>query len=207
MAGPGKSPEPEEEPQVTVRDRRRIDPDTGEVRDVPEAATAASGSALEQQLSERTDDLLRLKAEFDNYRKRAVRDRALAGEVAVGQLLSGLLGSLDDVDRARAHGALEGAFKAVAENLEKALTAAGLERFGQPGEAFDPTRHEALQSVEDPEVSHEVVHELYRAGYAYSGRVLRPAQVVVATPAGPGPDAGTSIFTLDPLTAPLPENS
>jgi molecular chaperone GrpE len=206
MAGRDTGPPPEEEPHVTVRDKRRIDPDTGEVRDVPEAAPAASGSALEQQLSERTDDLLRLKAEFDNYRKRAVRDQKLAGEVAVGQLLFGLLGSLDDIDRARAHGALEGAFKAVAEHLEKALGSAGLERFGQPGEAFDPNRHEALQSVPDPTATHEVVRELYRAGYAYSGRILRPAQVVVSTPSGPGEDASASLFTEDPLSAPLPES-
>jgi molecular chaperone GrpE len=162
-----------------------------------------SGSELEQQLSERTNDLLRLKAEFDNYRKRAQRDMALAGEVATARLLSELLPALDDVERARHHGELEGGFKAVADHLEKAVAGTGLERFGAPGEPFDPTRHEALTSVEDAEVDHEVVKDLYRAGYAHAGRVLRPAQVVVSTPAHPSADAAQG-FAADPLGAPLP---
>jgi len=210
--GPGE----QAEPRVVVRDRRRLDPETGQVR-VPQAAPpvpesspashaataqeplsgevldalpdAAEGeqvisadAVLQAQLAERTDDLLRLKAEFDNYRRRVDRDRAAWGEVAVAKLLSGLLPALDDADRAAQHGELTGAFRTVVDALVKAVQGSGLERFGQPGEGFDPSRHEALTSVPTPGAETETVLEVYRAGYAHGGRVLRPAQVVVATP-------------------------
>lgn len=199
----------DEQPRVVIRDRRRLDPETGEVRtavpDAPppvEAAVGTPGAAAETtddggaadqvvsadevllaQLAERTDDLLRVKAEFDNYRRRMDRDRAGWGEAAVGRLLADLLPALDDADRAEQHGELTGAFRTVVDALVKVAHGAGLERFGTAGEPFDPARHEALTSVPTPGAESESVAEVYRAGYSYAGRVLRPAQVVVSSPA------------------------
>ncbi|HVU71869.1 MAG TPA: nucleotide exchange factor GrpE [Mycobacteriales bacterium] len=194
----------EDEPHVVVRDKRRLDPVTGAVREGAEATggidpvappvTRTEPSVLEQELTERTEDLLRLKAEYDNYRKRAQRDIAAAAEIGTARVLVELLPALDDVDRARAHGELDPAFRAVSEHLEKVCTAVGLERYGAKGEPFDPNRHEALTSVEDPSAEHETVQDVYRAGYAYAGRILRPAQVVVATPAHGSADASTATF-------------
>jgi molecular chaperone GrpE len=190
-----------EEPKVVVRDKRRLDPVTGEVREGLEAVTPpvtrTEPSVLESELTERTEDLLRLKAEYDNYRKRAQREIAAAAEIGAARVLGELLPALDDVDRARAHGELDPAFRAVSEHLEKVCTAVGLERFGEKGEPFDPTRHEALTSLEDASVSEETVQDVYRAGYSYAGRVLRPAQVVVATPAHGSADAASTTFGAD----------
>jgi len=71
----------------------------------------------------------------------------------------------------------------VVDTVVKALVGAGLERFGAAGEPFDPARHEALTSVPSPGATGETVLEVYRAGYSHAARVLRPAQVVVGTPA------------------------
>jgi len=205
--------EPLDEPRVVVRDKRRIDPVTGEVREpaavadvaaAPEhpgdqaldatfdeippdggvdAAVVSADVVLQAQLAERTDDLLRLKAEFDNYRRRVERDRASWGEAAVAGVLASLLPALDDADRAEQHGELSGTFRTVVDTVVKALVGAGLERFGAAGEPFDPARHEALTSVPSPGATGETVLEVYRAGYSHAARVLRPAQVVVGTPA------------------------
>jgi len=197
------------EPPITVRDRRRFDPATGEVRAPVGHATDAGGQgvaeapatpvpgpggepapvqppehdALAAQLAERTDDLLRLKAEFDNYRRRVERDRVLVSEQAAARVVAELLPALDDVDRARAHGALDGAFRSVAETVEKVVSGLGVQRYGAVGDAFDPQLHEALQHTVSAEATEPSVVDVYRAGYTAAGRVLRPAQVVVAGPA------------------------
>jgi molecular chaperone GrpE len=184
-----------------VRDKRRIDPQTGEVR--AEAAAAASApepaadSAIEdelagivagdiaRQLDERTADLQRLQAEFANYRRRVERDRQAVAEQALGSVLLGLLPVLDDIDRARAHGEVDGGFKLVADGLETTLTKLGLTRFGEPGEPFDPTVHEALTHTLSADVGEPVCAEIYQPGYRVGERILRPARVAVAEPGDP----------------------
>ena len=181
-----------------VRDKRRIDPATGEVR--PEAAVPAAASAdasledeladivasdLEQQVAERTADLQRLQAEFANYRRRVERDRQAVGEQALGSVLLGLLPVLDDIDRARSHGEVEGGFKLVADGLETTLTKLGLQRFGDAGEPFDPTIHEALTHALSAEVTEPTCIEVYQPGYRVGDRILRPARVAVAEPGAP----------------------
>lgn len=194
----------EEEP-VVVRDRRRVSPEGGppagaesygaepEQFDVltEEAGTAAAVdpevSALTIQLEERTADLQRLKAEYDNYRRRAERDRQAGAELATAKVLSALLGTLDDIARAASHGDLTGPFQAVATSLEGAVAAIGLESYGEMGDPFDPQIHEALVHSYQAGLEGPTCVEIYRAGYRYAGRVLRPAQVVVAEP--PAPEA------------------
>jgi molecular chaperone GrpE len=191
---------PGEEARVVVRDRRRIDPDSGQVRSEPTAPVGAGpdvGAApagapaggdselvesLRGQVAERTADLQRLKAEFDNYRRRVERDRQLVADQAAARLLTALLPVLDDIARARDHGDLEGPFKAVAEALETSLESAGLERFATEGDPFDPRLHDALMHAYSPEVGEPTCVQVFRSGYRLGERVLRPAQVSVAEP-------------------------
>ncbi|MBP2339778.1 molecular chaperone GrpE [Saccharothrix coeruleofusca] len=212
----------EEQPHVVVHDRRRIDPETGEVREAkpaeaaeaeqdaaqettrdttqdaaptgggrhaapepeggePEAAPAEPDPAaeLKAQLDERTADLQRLTAEYANYRKRVERDRELVVSNAKAQVAGELLGVLDDLERAGAHGDLTGAFKAVADKLVNTLHGVGLEPFGHDGEEFDPAVHEAVQHSTSPDVSGPTVTAVLRRGYRFGERVLRPALVAV----------------------------
>jgi molecular chaperone GrpE len=183
----GEDPQPE---GITVHDKRRLDPDTGEVREpaaapAPEDATTPEpqGDSREQEL---LADLQRVTAEYANYRRRVDRDRASVVEHATLGLLESLLPVLDAIELARRHGDLEGPFKAVGEGLEAVAERQGLERVGQQGDPFDPAVHHALvHAPEDPEVHFPVVAEVLQPGWRLtSGRVLRPAGVVVAEPAG-----------------------
>jgi molecular chaperone GrpE len=190
---------PSEEGPV-IRDKRRIDPETGEVRPeaaAPAAAPADDGGALEDELAdlvsadlqkvldERTADLQRLQAEFANYRRRVERDRQAVGEQALASVLIGLLPVLDDIDRAREHGEVGGGFKLVADGLETTLTKLGLERFGTAGEPFDPNVHEALTHGLSADVTEPTCAQVFQPGYRVGERVLRPARVGVVEPGEP----------------------
>ena len=197
MTDPGHSEEENAGEGVRVSDKRPIDPDTYEVR---EGASAAAGTnddalaaedaaasavegdvtAVEAKVAELTADLQRLHAEYANYRKRVERDREVMQAAAVGAAITELLPVLDDIERAREHGELEGAFRTVGEALESTLTKLGLERFGAAGEEFDPLVHEALTSEENDAVSEPTVVTVYQPGYRFADRVLRPARVAVA---------------------------
>jgi len=138
-------------------------------------------------LEERTLDLQRLQAEFVNYKRRVERDRDLIKENATYAALAPITEVLDTIDRAREHEPLEGGFKAVAEQLERTVGAAGLTRYGAPGDPFDPSLHEALSHVgEDPEVSVTTCKIVAKAGYRIGDRVVRAAQVLVVDPAAEG---------------------
>jgi molecular chaperone GrpE len=203
-----------------IRDKRRLDPQTGQVRaayastepaaadaaqpavdavDVaiddatsPPAASGAAGGgqaeldAARALADERLNDLQRLQAEYVNYRRRVDRDRDVAREAAVASVLEALLPVLDDVHLARQHGDLEsGPFAAIAEKLEATLGRFGLARYGDPGEAFDPTVHEALihTRAELAEGTTETtVVQILQPGYRAGERVLRAARVAVADP-------------------------
>ena len=186
---------------VVVNDRRRLDPETGQVRPPASWGPGLSGAApaepvlegtvddgeepsLSDAAAELTADLQRVSAEYANYRKRVDRDRVAVVDMATAGLLSGLLPLLDDVDRAREHGDLTGAFKGVADQLEALTTKLGLERFGTVGDPFDPAVHEALMAAEsDPAQTVATCAAVLQPGYRLTGgRVLRPARVAVAEP-------------------------
>ncbi|MEV0213476.1 nucleotide exchange factor GrpE [Micromonospora sp. NPDC050695] len=138
--------------------------------------------ALRADLDERTRDLQRVSAEYANYRKRVDRDRSLVQEQATGSVLAALLPILDDLDRAREHGDLVGPFGTVAEQLTTALGKFGLNAFGEQGDPFDPTRHEAVAHQTSAEVSEPTCVQVMRRGYQLGERLLRPALVAVADP-------------------------
>lgn len=197
MSNPGHSEEEYAGEGVRVSDKRRIDPETYEVRENATARSASADDALaaeqaaasalegdvagvEAKVAELTADLQRVHAEYANYRKRVERDRELVKDVAIGNVITELLPIVDDIERAREHGELEGAFRTVGEALENTLQRLGLEKFGASGEEFDPMVHEALTSEESDAVSVPTVTTVYQPGYRFAGRVLRPARVAVA---------------------------
>jgi molecular chaperone GrpE len=204
--------------RVVVRDRRRIDPDTGQVRTPPAADEAEAGAApaaedpetaphpatagpsvaeaeLASQVAERTADLQRVSAEYANYRRRVDRDRESVLVGARVSFVSELLTVLDDLDRAESHGDLTGPFKAVGDKIISVVQKLGLEAFGHEGEPFDPSIHEAVQHEPSDATgaTTTVVVSVLRRGYRIADRVLRPAMVTVTdradeAPAAPGPD-------------------
>ena len=165
---------------------------------------------LRTELAERTADLQRLQAEYANYRKRVERDRTSVRDFAVADALAALLPVLDDIGRARDHGELEGGFRQVAEALDAAVAKLGLTKFGQPGDPFDPTQHEALMHSYSDTVAEPTAVQILQPGYSYAGRVVRPARVAVAEPTAALPthddrsdDDITGIDDTDPSSSDL----
>ncbi|MFB6842461.1 nucleotide exchange factor GrpE [Streptomyces sp. NPDC056361] len=157
----------------------------GDASNEKSAGTAGLTAQLDQvrsALDERTADLQRLQAEYQNYRRRVERDRVTVKEIAVASLLAELLPVLDDVGRARDHGELVGGFKSVAESLETVVAKMGLQQFGKEGEPFDPTIHEALMHSYAPDVTETTCVAILQPGYRIGERTIRPARVAVAEP-------------------------
>jgi molecular chaperone GrpE len=117
----------------------------------------------------------------------AVREQALAN------VLHELLPVLDDIGRAREHGELTGGFKSVGESLEGIVAKLGLTAFGETGDPFDPTLHEALLHSYSADVTEPTAVQILQPGYRVGDRIIRPARVAVAEPgaeASEGPDGG-----------------
>ncbi|MFF6775480.1 nucleotide exchange factor GrpE [Streptomyces sp. NPDC012637] len=150
--------------------------------DATDVALLAQLDQARTALNERTADLQRLQAEYQNYRRRVERDRVTVKEIAVAGLLTELLPVLDDIGRAREHGELVGGFKSVAESLETVAAKMGLQQFGKEGEPFDPTIHEALMHSYAPDVTETTCVAILQPGYRIGERTIRPARVAVAEP-------------------------
>ncbi|WP_307864525.1 nucleotide exchange factor GrpE [Allobranchiibius sp. CTAmp26] len=238
---PGSSSDKEDGPDepVVIRDKRRFDPQTGEVRNVQQSqgdsvsndpeetagGDSAFGGAVGGDLPggkqpsspqeadvpsepsivvpddassltdehpdtvlarERLEDVRRVQAEYVNYKRRVDRDRETQRDAQTARIVESLLPVLDDFHLAREHGDLAGTpFEKIADKLETTLGRHGLERFGEPGEAFDPAQHEALMNVEadlpDGTTATTVV-QVMQPGYRIGDRVVRPARVAVADP-------------------------
>ncbi|WP_046734446.1 nucleotide exchange factor GrpE [Streptomyces humi] len=170
-------------------------PDDAEPKAAPAQGAAPAGDSSAQlagltaqldqvrtALGERTADLQRLQAEYQNYRRRVERDRITVREIAIANLLTELLPVLDDIGRAREHGELVGGFKSVAESLETVAAKMGLQQFGKEGEPFDPTIHEALMHSYAPDVTETTCVAILQPGYRIGERTIRPARVAVAEP-------------------------
>jgi molecular chaperone GrpE len=189
----------------TVRDKRRIDPQTYQVREPQATAAAAPGGAQENSevtepevtapaaeapevteakaaLAERTGDLQRLQAEYVNYKRRVDRDRDVTRKAGIESVLKDILPVLDDLRSAREHEELSGGFKAVADEIERVAGKYGLEAFGQQGDPFDPHIHEALLHAHATGITGPTCVEILQPGYRIGDKVLRPARVAVAEP-------------------------
>ena len=152
------------------------------VEDVIENVEAVVPGQETDPVAALTADLQRLQAEYSNYRKRVERDRSVAHELAIGSVLTELLATLDDIDRAAQHGELSGGFKAVADQLSSLTNRFGLEKYGTEGEPFDPQIHEALMHDTSADVAVATATKILQPGYKYKERILRPARVAVTEP-------------------------
>lgn len=211
----GGSSERDPDDKPVIHDRRRIDPETGKLRNpqfpgLPDPAPDDSADFIDDDLTadglasaeidrlqkladERTSDLQRLQAEYVNYRRRVDRDRLTAGELATAKAVTELLPVLDDIARAEQHGELTGGFKAVADSLLRALDRMGVSRYGEAGDAFDPTVHEALMHQVSEDVDGPTATMILQPGYRLGERILRAARVTVSEPSHGGsatPPAG-----------------
>ncbi|MFI5528798.1 nucleotide exchange factor GrpE [Kitasatospora sp. NPDC051853] len=139
-------------------------------------------AAAKREAAERTGDLQRLQAEYQNYRKRVERDRLTVREIAVSNILEALIPVLDDIGRAREHGEVTGGFKSVSDSLETVVAKLGLQQFGKEGEPFDPTLHEALMHSYSSDVTEDTCVQILQPGYRIGERIIRPAMVAVAEP-------------------------
>jgi molecular chaperone GrpE len=128
-------------------------------------------------------DLQRLQAEFVNYKTRVERDRDQARNSAIVEVLRSLLPALDDLERAEAHGDLEGTpFMAVVTKIRSAGDKFGLKKFAVKGEKFDPEIHNALAQVPSKDVTEPTINEVVEAGFMIDDRLIRPAMVSVLVP-------------------------
>jgi molecular chaperone GrpE len=185
----------DETPVIKVTDKRRFAdlseaPGAGDrpappLEDVPSGEDTPSGDAAPDQVQEYRAHLQRLQAEFDNYRKRVLREQTTAVEMAAEPVMHRLLEVLDDFELALLHAAedvdqdrlLKGVELVYAKLLD-ALGAEGLERIDAEGQPFDPALHEALMQTGEGDGEPRVA-EVFRPGYTLRGRVIRPAGVRV----------------------------
>jgi len=213
----------EEQPRVVIRDKRRIDPvtrpgptsESGEqmseqettVVEQPTAPTVTGGADLTQQLAERTEDLQRVTAEYANYRRRVDRDRSLVADQAAERFATQLFPIVDDIERARDHGDLDGAFKVVADRILGLLDGLGVTAFGAAGDPFDPSMHEAVIHDTSSEVSVPTATTVLRQGFRRGDRVLRTAMVAVTDPESPAPAAPAADQAGDETAQPSDETA
>jgi molecular chaperone GrpE len=179
------------EVNVRVHDKRRV-PGSGAETDAKSSSghhePGSEGAAKRDYL----DDLRRLQAEFDNYRKRMMKEQTAIAERATVRLIGHLLPVLDNFDRAAAHVGDDNSVALLHRQLKDVLIAEGLEEIPALGQPFDPQVHEAIESVEDESVTQATCKEVYRPGYRLKGQVIRPAMVVVARPPEPVADEDES---------------
>ena len=126
--------------------------------------------------------LQRERAEFVNFRNRAKKEQDIFRQHGIVDVLTALLPALDDIDRIKEHGQMDDSFQAVAKKIDKTFEKFGVEKFGEKGEDFDPTKHEAILHKPDPGAKKETVDTVVEAGYRIGDRVIRAARVVVTSP-------------------------
>lgn len=211
-------------PWLFIHNRRRINPVTLQLRRGSEEETQSSpaeqnspeanptvhpgagapptqAQQSRDRVAELTADLQRIQAEYDNYRKRIQRDRLAVREIAVANVLTGLLPVLDAIEQAREHGEVSGGQTAIVDMLESHLAALGLQPVGKPGEPFNPLVHEALTYIQVKNASEPICTAVLRRGYRVGDQLLRPAQVSVSgPPAAPAPGHGQT--STNPPTSP-----
>ncbi|MGK5114278.1 MULTISPECIES: nucleotide exchange factor GrpE [unclassified Geodermatophilus] len=165
------------------------------------AGQPAADDDLSRQLAERTDDLQRVTAEYANYRRRVDRDRQLVVDQAAERFAAQLFPIVDDIERARDHGDLTGAFKLVADRVLGLLEGLGVAAFGTAGDPFDPSLHEAVIHDTSAEVDVPTATTVLRQGFRRGDRVLRTAMVAVTDPETPAPAPVPADGAGDPAAA------
>ena len=161
--------------------------------DAPETMTTSPASAAEESVAEARvveaevvtdylDDLRRLQADFENYRKRMLREQTALAQRASARLVEKLLPILDNLEAAVSHGEGGPGVDLVLKELKKTLADEGLSEIEADRAPFDPMLHEAFEAVEDETVDAPTCIRVLRRGYRLKDKVIRPAMVVVAHP-------------------------
>ena len=175
-----ESPEIHDASQSLSEDTAAAEPDEVD----RELADLVEDLGPQSKEAELLADLQRLQAEFVNYKARVERDRDVARNAAIAEVLRSILPALDDLSRAEAHGDLEGSpFAAVVGKLRNAGDKFGLKAFGEKGDKFDPEIHNALVQTPSAEVTENVIADVVEPGFMLGDRLLRPAMVAVSIPA------------------------
>lgn len=188
-------PERDEEPQEPLfTDKRRVDPETGDVR--PEAAEPAASDELSEDdmallqeaerdlVAEYRDRAARAEAELQNFRTRVERDRQANRETVIAEVIRSLLPVMDDLDRAEVHGDLAGTpLELVAQKLRSSFERYDIKPVGEVGETFNPAVHEAVVRLPEAGATGETVADVIEGGYTMGERLIRPAKVAVKVPA------------------------
>lgn len=187
-----ESAKEEHSEEPLIKDKRRIDPETGDVR--PEAEESASGHLTEEDVellqeaerdlvAEYRDRAARAEAELQNFRTRVERDRQANREAVIAEVIRSLLPVMDDLDRAESHGDLAGTpLELVAQKLRTSVERYGVKPVGVVGETFDPTVHEAVVRIPTEGATSDTVAEVIEGGYQMGDRLIRPAKVAVSVP-------------------------
>ena len=170
-----------------------LEPHAASGEPAPEAADETA--ALRRERDELKEALLRRRAEFENYRKRVERDRSTAALEAEAALLRQLLGTVDNLERALqaqdAGTSLREGVVLTHREFVTLLESLGVTAIDALGQRFDPTAHQAILHEPHPGFEPGTVSEVYRKGFRYRDRLLRPALVRVASePAGADPEGG-----------------
>lgn len=159
--------------------------DAVEDRAPSEGPAVAGLEAVRSELQQEQDRHLRTRADFDNYRRRVERDRDVAARQGKRDLLLALVDLADDFDRALSHvdespESVAAGVHGMQRRLRRMLEAEGVKPFESVGQSFDPTRHEALATVQDFDGETGTVVDETGRGYLWNGDLLRPARVRVA---------------------------
>lgn len=150
-------------------------------KDADDSSLTPLGKA-KKEAAEYLEALQRERAEFINFRNRSAKEQDRFRQHGIIDVLTALLPALDDIDRIREHSEMDDSFKAVATKIDKAFEKFGVEKFGEKGEDFDPTKHDAVLHRPDPDAAKETVDAVVEAGYRIGDRVIRAARVVVSSP-------------------------
>ncbi|MGM9617742.1 nucleotide exchange factor GrpE [Butyricicoccus sp.] len=153
--------------------------------DTTEEAAETPEEKLQKQLDELNDRYMRMAAEYDNYRKRALKERDMVRSEATGKALTAILPIYDNLERALAQETADTEYKKgvemTARQFEAALESLGVEIItAEPGSAFDPTVHNAVMHVEDEELGESCIAECFQKGFRHGDKVIRTAMVKVA---------------------------
>lgn len=172
----------EEQPVDAVTDTEEA-PAEGVVEDVP--AEEDKTAALEAEVQEKNDRILRLQADFENFRRRTAKEKEELAAVITQNLLTDLLPLLDNFERAMAVEqtdveAFQKGVEMIFTQLREVMEKHGLEHIDAEGQSFDPNVHQAVMRVENPDVEDGTITQVLQKGYQAKGRVIRPAMVQVA---------------------------
>jgi len=152
---------------------------------------AAERERPEYEIADLKNQLLRMRAEFENFRRRVAREKEEISDYASMESARGLLAIVDDFERALAVECADSDYakgmQLIYSRLVDALKKLGAEKIEAEGEAFDPHHHHAIEMVKTAAAPDHTVLQVYQPGYLFKGKLLRPAIVKVAVaPDGPG---------------------